>query len=137
MGFRREPKHFKLIFEDEDMQGFECICRSLSLGEYIETIRLGTAVTDGTVTSGAVEKQFMVFAGALVSWNLEDGHGHPVPATLKEIKKQDIDFITQIIKAWMQAIAGVDENLSNASGSGETSPEASLRLASLSRSQAS
>ena len=39
------------------------------------------------------------FAGAIVSWNLEDDDGQPVPTDRDTIRGQDIVFISRIVAA--------------------------------------
>lgn len=133
-GYRREPKQYHLTFEDPEMAGFECVIGTVSVEQFLRIGELASEAQDNA--TAASQELLHSFADALVSWNLEDSHG-PVPATYDGVVKQELDFILQIILAWQQALAGVSPPLSDASGSGETSPEASLRLASLSQSLAS
>jgi len=77
------------------------------------------------------------FAAALVSWNVEDEEGEPVPPTLDSIFAEDLGFVLAVIKAWMDAIAGVSGPLAPSLPAGEPSPEASIPMESLSLSQAS
>jgi len=122
MGFRHEPKTFRLVFDDPALEGLEVKARSLSIGELHDPdIRV-----------------FESFAKALVSWNLEDENGNPLPATLETIEAYpDVDFMTGLTSAWMDAVTGVDKRLGKGSPSGEQSLEGSIPMETLLPSQAS
>lgn len=139
MGYRR-PKHvYKLVFEDEDMGGLEVRTTSPSLGQFLELAKLAELdVSDPTaVTSSDLEQVrelFEMFAEYLVSWNLEDEGGQPVPSDLSGLMLQDIGFIMRIILAWMKAIAGVSGPKERPSSGGGPFPEGSLPMEPLSAS---
>jgi hypothetical protein len=139
VGYQRKRKVYKLIFADEEMNGLEVRCTSVS----IETMLSLTALSGLAAKSlseysiedlGSVNLVFEVFAEALVSWNLEDEDGNPVPATLEGVKAQDIDFLNVIITAWMERVAGISGPLAPASTAGSRSLEASIPMETLSPS---
>ena len=116
MGFRHQPRTYLLTFEDPALEGLEVRARSLSIGEL---------QSDEPVVES--------FAHALVSWNLEDEDGNPLPATLETLRTYpDIGFINGLTKAWIDAVTGVDDELGKDSTSGETFPEASIPMEPLS-----
>jgi hypothetical protein len=80
----------------------------------------------------AIEQLLNGFAKALVSWNLEEEDGTPVPPTLEKVREQEFIFILPVVTAWMDAIAGVSADLGKDSGSGVTFPEGSLPMETLS-----
>ena len=122
MGFRHQAKTFLLTFDDPELQGLEVRCSSLSIGE----------LNDDDI------KLFESFANHLISWNLEDENGDPIPTTLKAIEDYpDIDFVTSMANAWMNAVIGIDDELGKGSPSGEPFPEGSLPMEPLSSSLAS
>lgn len=139
MGFERKRKIFKLVFTgDEDLEGLEVYTRSLSVGQMLQLVKLAdkAGMVDGdpeTVDTdklspenvAAVEAMLGYFAKALKSWNLED-NGKPVPATLKGVQDQDLDFILRLIGEWMSAIGGVSPSLGKASSSGPLFPAVSI-----------
>lgn len=145
MGYVREPKTFLLKFPE--MEGLEVRARSLPLGQFMELMTMAGSMDDGALSSKDAEKInaiFRIFASALVSWNLEtpDPRGQdypslPVPADMDGLYSQDLEFIMQIIKAWMTAVGGVDDELGKASPSGNKSLEASLAMETLSPNQSS
>jgi hypothetical protein len=137
MGFKREPRLYRLKFEDPELDGFECLMRSLSIREFRHLAGLAAVMQkQGEETEQAITDLFGMVAGKLQDWNLEDDDG-PVPADLDGIEAQDVDFVLEIVMAWMEAIAGVPSPLPGTSPSGGTSPAAQLRLAEASSSLAS
>lgn len=137
MGFRPEPRTYRLVFTDPALAGLEVTMRSMSFGEYRDMLRL--AVADGLTAETMAEDDKMValFASRIVSWNLEDDAGQPVPATLEGARLQERWVISEIVTAWHQALVQVPPPLQNGSGSGVTLPEASLPMEPLSASQLS
>lgn len=131
MGYKRKPKVYRLEFTDPEFEGLVVRTRSLPLGEFMELSGADAATGEGT------QKMMRAFARALVEWNLEDELGEPVKPSYDGIMAQDLDFITALITAWMDAIASVSPNLPRGSNSGGTSLEASLPMESLSPSRMS
>lgn len=123
MGYKRNPKVYAIAFgEDTDYPGLEVQVRTLSLGQLIDV--RSRADEDGT------KAMVDLFAERLVSWNLEDEDGRPVPATLDGIRGEDDDLILAVIRHWQDAMRGVPAPLESGSGSGVTSAVES-RLAEL------
>lgn len=71
-----------------------------------------------------VEEVLSLILDGLVSWNLEDENGIPVPTTMEGLEDQEMDLITGIIEAWTESVTGVPEELGKGSGSGAISPVA-------------
>lgn len=89
-------------------------------------------------------------ADGLVSWDLledvevkdDDGNvtvlkDQPVPATLEGLRRQDLDFVFELMSAWMDLGAGVSDPLSTSSSGGLPSLEASIPMEILSPSPVS
>ncbi|WP_367138843.1 MULTISPECIES: hypothetical protein [Streptomyces] len=133
MGYKRNPKVYRLKFQDGDMAGLEVTLRSVSVGQSIALGALGSDTSNGDT----MERMVQLLAERIVEWNLEDENGVPVPPTLEALKNEDMDFILAIINEWTSAAAGVPAPLGSPSPSGETSPEASLPMEPLSASLAS
>jgi hypothetical protein len=144
MGYVRQRKIYKLVFEDPDMAGLEVRARSVPLGTLMRLIELAGLIDRGTANlnpdeAKAIRELFTGFADALVSWNLEEpviddetgeetGEVCPVPATVDGLYSQDMDFALHIIEAWMDAVAGVAGPLGRRSSDGEQSLAASLPM---------
>lgn len=135
MGYRREPKIYKLVFADPDMEGLIVRAKSTSVRQFLEI----QAMADATEADGAkgMKTLFAAFAGVLVSWNLEDENGQELPTTAETLLDQEFGFVMQIVMAWIEAIADVGEKLGKASTPGSPLLEASLPMEPLSISLAS
>lgn len=140
MGYRRQAKRYRLVFEDPEMEGLEVLMKSVPIGQFMELTGLdeNTILGEGvTLAGGPVPARMLHAAGdAIVEWNLEDDDG-PVKPGYDALAAQDIGFVYQIVKAWVEAMSGVPAPLQQGSSGGGPSPEGSLHLASASRSLAS
>src|SRR5690349_1218841 len=117
MGYKHSPKVYRLAFDD--YEGLEVRARSVSLDEFLSLVEIA-----GKTDPDDLERMFRGFADALVSWNLEDEDGTPVPATYEGIKGQDLDLILDIIGGWQDAIGSVPAPLAKPSDDGRRSPAA-------------
>jgi hypothetical protein len=81
-----------------------------------------------------VEELIKLFAGALVSWNLEeeaeDGIA-PVPATYEGLMDQDMDFVIDLILSWMDGVVSISDPLSSKSSDGEPPPAGAPEVLSI------
>ncbi|MFI9200156.1 hypothetical protein [Streptomyces sp. NPDC053048] len=132
MGFVKKPKRINLRFEgDPELDGLEVTLRGLNVAEYLDVMGLGE------VEAGSVPDMIKRFSRALVSWNLEDEDGNPVPISEDVVFAQDQDFIMRLAAAWIEALSGVPAPLDQSSPSGEPSPVVSIPMEPLSESLAS
>lgn len=106
-GYRHKAKTYKLTFDD--YPGLEVVTKSASINVLSKMMRLAVEV-DGVgtddLTAEDIDKMDELYAGfakALVSWNLEDEDGTPVPTTVEGVRDQDPDFILSIIMSWAEA----------------------------------
>lgn len=150
----RKRKTYRLVFDNTEMAGLVVRARSLPLGSFMELVDLATVLDGANMDqmsaedAGAIRQLFEGFAGALVSWNLEQpvvdpetgeetDETEPVPATVEGLYSQDMEFAMVIIQEWMSAVASVNDPLRAGSPSGGPSPEESLPMEPLSASQTS
>lgn len=136
VGYRPDLPKYRLKFADHE--GLEVITRRVTVDGLMEFIGL-TSGLDGAAQPAPedlanVGELFGRFAGVLVSWNLEDEHGQPVPATREGVGSQDFQFMMEIITAWISEVSAAPPPLPGPASSGPTSLEAQLDLASSSRS---
>ena len=142
MGYKRPGKLHTLTWgEGSELHGLQVVVRSLSIGALVQFAGLAAKITADGVTPAelaeAAPELFGAFAGRLAGWNLEDDTG-PVPATLEGVESQDLEFVVQIVLAWMEAVASVGNPLPDGSGpSPPPGPEASLPMEPLPASPSS
>lgn len=116
MGFR-EPSTITLTFAPGDeYHGLEVRMRGMSIAEWLQAAGLDGGEGDD---AGATMKRFY---DALVSWNLEDEDGKPVP--VEDAPNRDSRMIRRLNNAWIEHLQGVRKNdpLPDSSPSGGTSP---------------
>lgn len=132
MGFREPNSTITLRFKQGDeLHGLEATLRGMSIGEYMQATGMdGGEGEDTAQTMGR-------FFAALVSWNLEDEAGNPIPVS--EAPTRDQRLIRRLNNAYVDALMGVHEAdpLAESSTSGESSPAPAIPMAPLSESQAS
>lgn len=134
MGYKRNPKIYKLIFgDDTDYAGLEVQVRTINLGQLLEA-RTGTS---SDTSKDVLQANVELLAERIVSWNLEDEDGTPVPPTFEAMLAEDDDLIIAIINRWQAAVSGVPDPLPESSPSGEPSLVESIPTEALSPSLAS
>jgi hypothetical protein len=149
MGFRPQPKTYKLNFKDSELDGLMVRIGGCTVGEWQDLLRLSSPDT-GEEAAAANDATIELFANYLIEWDLEHSRDHckdpehtgadhykigdPVPATPEGIATQENVMITQIIVAWQRAMQYVADDLGKGSMNGSSSQEASLGLAGSSQS---
>lgn len=130
MGFKAKKKLYKLIFADEDMAGLEVTMTSVPMGDLMKLQQLDPkrAAQD----PAEFRELLGIFAGAMLSWNLEDDNDQPIEIGVDSFLKQDINFIFEIISAWSTEVAGVSAPLDGGSTAGANALEASMQMDALS-----
>src|SRR5260221_6388147 len=107
MGYKRPAKHYKLTFaEPEDMAGFEVTMRRMSSDEFLTLTGLasdGIASSSGSKTAEAGQQLFGMLGAAVVSWNLEDDGGTPVPPSAAAVRGLGWEFLTRLTGAYLDS----------------------------------
>lgn len=109
MGYRRQRPTYHLVFADEEYAGLEVKVRSGSVKTYRAIASLaGHEFSDPPSPEDLARQAALdeAFVSVLVSWNVEDDDGQPVPATLAGLESLDLPFVLAIVLAWMEAVAG-------------------------------
>lgn len=137
MGYRPKRKTYRLRFADPEMKGLVVEASSVPVGTFKDIIKLLGTIETTEDDAEAVARLFEMFADALVTWNLEDDSGEPVPTTVEGIDSQDFDFMLAVIMSWVSSVGDVPAPLEQTSNGGGPSLVASLPMEPLSASQAS
>lgn len=140
MAFKVVRTIYTLAFEDPDYAGMEVKTKSLSVGEMIKASAL-MALSDDSLPAeqklAHMGEAFDLFSKALLSWNLEEEDGTPVPCTRDGMDTLEMPMISGLITAWVKAAAGASDPLNNDSTSGQPSLVESIPTEALSPSLAS
>jgi hypothetical protein len=120
--------------EGHELHGLEVTTKGLSIGKLAGLIRASQEIgraqdTDAKIAAG--DRLLEGFASRLVSWNLEEDDGTPVPATAEGVADQDMQLMMELITGWMDAVASVDTPLPQPSPNGATTATAPSLEASL------
>ena len=104
MGYRRIPTVYTLdAIHDED--GLIVRMTSIRLGKLRRLMKL---TADDGADDGGVGEILDLFSQSLISWNLEDEQGAPVPTSLEGIEDQEVELIMRIVEAWMGRMTGTE-----------------------------
>lgn len=133
MGYRHTRRKITVRFEEpNEFAGFEAVLRGKSLAGFLALTGIGE------VDQSSISDQLQDMAHSLISWNLEDEDGNPVPVTPEAVFEQDQELMLALGKGWIDGLgAGVSVPLEQSSTDGPPSLEASLPMAPLSESLAS
>lgn len=106
--------------------GLEVVLKDLSFEE-LETISSVRLADDTTDEGRKRTKEVLdILQSSLLSWNLDDRKGNPVPIT--EFHKQGIPLLQAIVMAWVSAVGEVSAPLEPNSSDGKASEEALIPM---------
>lgn len=128
-GYTR-PRTLKLTWADGEFEGLEIRAKRVGLETFLDLAPLIDGKYDVFDPDSRTElrEMFTQFSTVLLSWNLEDEDGVPVPCTTDEYMRQDPMFVREVLDQWAQAISGVAAPLDQPSPAGGPFPEASLPM---------
>ena len=120
-GFRIPEKTAHLTFEG-DYEGAEVWVRlNVSFGEFLKIQQ-----NNNSENYGEMAQRFG--DAMLVSWNLEDDGGNPIPASAEGMMAIPVEFATMIVNEWVEATTGIPDPLGEGSDDLSTLAEASTVL---------
>lgn len=144
MGYRKTTRRLKISLQDHKVYGVVdegeeaplAYTRGKSLQEYLELEGLAdSGEEDGR---SVLTRQLEEFGDSLISWNLEDEQGRPLPCTREALFGIDNDLAIALATEWMEVLGGkVSGPLADSSPSGEPSQVASIPMEALSAPQPS
>lgn len=129
MGHAVDRTSYRIRFEDGPLAGAEVEARSVTTGEYMRLKGMAASAETSQEEHDHNQALFEAFAGALVSWDLEDaGTGKPIPADLTGLWTLDLGVSLQLSLRWLETVASAPRPLSNGSTGGETETRRELAL---------
>lgn len=128
MGYRKVPTIYTLDkIPDED--GLVVRMKAIKIGKIRKLVRL-LGLDDDQMLE-ALDELFSLLSEGLVSWNLEDEDGAPVPTGMEGIEELELPFLLKVLNCWLENMTGVDEDLGKGSPSGESFPGRPLTMEAL------
>lgn len=136
MGFKVNRKGYRLTFADGSaldgatiVMGSLTVDELLALGETAEAAGAAVAAA-GTSTSEleAMQNLKVLIADKLISWDLEEEDGTPIPADMAGVGSLEVEWLMLLVAAWTGALSAVDPSLGKESPSGAISLEASIPM---------
>lgn len=127
MGYRRVPTIYTLD-KVRGEEGLIVRLKAIKIGKMRKLMQLTSS--DDTANEGLAQILDLL-QEALVSWNLEDEQGQPVPATPEGVEDQESELILRIVETWMDQMTGVTPELGKDSSSGASFPGRPLTMEAL------
>lgn len=118
MGYRKIPT-IHTIDDVKDEPGLIVRVKGVSFGK---VRKLLTLVSSEEKDELVVDKIASMLADNLVSWNLEDEHGTPVPPVLAALDDLEFDFVMKVVNTWLDRMTGTGDELGKDSKSGDRFP---------------
>ncbi len=119
MGFRLpKRKAATLTFDGTEWEGAEVRVLLSAPLEIILLVEEGGS-RDGVTSSDVFEA---VMEEIVISWNLEDDEGNPIPATLEGMGKVPQEFFGLLMRGYTQNLMSVPDPLDEPSPNGKQSP---------------
>lgn len=120
----RKKRVERVTITKGELAGLVVETRTVSLGAWREMMT-GSA---GETEAGQADRLINAFAAVLVSWDLTDEDGSPVPATLAELNTLDVKDALMMIREWMDALLDVPDDLGKESPNGSPSLAGSIPM---------
>lgn len=123
MGHRKIPTIYTLTDIEE---GLIVRMKAIRIGR----LRKLMSIVDDE-TGQALDEMFALLQEGLVSWNLEDEDGQPVPTTMEGIEEQEMPLVLGILTEWLKNMTGPTQELGKGSFSGGQFPGRPLTMEAL------
>lgn len=141
MPYQKSTRTFRIIFDsaskpDTSLAGLEVIAKAIKFGKVFELAELEGL--SGARMPTEEDKKIMGIAigklmESLVSWDMTDENGDPVPLDRAAIDDLDIDQGIELMEEWSDVIMGnVSQGKAKNSAGGQKSVEGSIPMEPLS-----
>lgn len=120
MGHKIKRKSYRLVFgPGSDLEGATVVMGPMNMGEFLSLARAGGEQQSAEAMQQVGLGMMDTVAGKLVSWDLEEEDGTPIPATKDGVLSLEVDTVLVIVNAWTFAAKGVSVPLPEPSSDGE------------------
>ena len=121
-GFRVPEKTARITFAGTDYDGAEIrVLLSVTFGQFI-------ALRESAQSEDQERMARLFGDDVLMSWNLEDADGQPIPANGDGMLAIPLELTNLVVQHWVEEIAGVPGPLSEPSGDIDTLAAASTAM---------
>jgi hypothetical protein len=109
MGYRKTVRHLTVSLKGHAVYGTddvapEAVARGKNLDEYLRLMGY-TDAEEGDERTGIV-RQLEEFSASLISWNLEEEDGTPIPCTPRALFAIDNDLALALATEWLERLGG-------------------------------
>jgi hypothetical protein len=118
MGYRKVPTIYTI--KPENYKGLEVRMSGTRIGKVRRLINLQESEDEKTIEM--LDEMVKLIVDNLVSWNLEDEEGNPLPADKEQVEELELPMVLDIIGGWVDSMTGVPDDLGKDSASGSPSP---------------
>lgn len=128
MGHRKVPIIYTLTgFKNDE----ELVVRmkAIRIGKLRKLVRL--IDDEGQTSEDGLDEMFELLLEGLVSWNLDDEEGRPLPTTQDGIDELELPMVLEIMERWLKEMTSVDDDLGKDSPSGASFPGRPLTMEAL------
>ena len=115
---RYQHKPRQVILRFADMPGLEVVMGGMPVGKLMDMLGLADDFEAGKASAEDATRLFTMFAERLVSWNLDDENGRPVPADLAGVRSLDTDLFMAMFEGWFSGMTQVPKASSTPSSNG-------------------
>lgn len=138
MGHKIIRTIFVLHFEDGSaLDGATVKVRSVSMRKLLEIMRLAETLHSlGDRATEDVDALFTALAEQLVSWDLEEEEGTPIPCSVEGMYSLEFDLVLSIVFAWIEGVQSTPGPLGPSSKDGSRSEQPPIPMESLAPSPA-
>lgn len=125
MGYRKTPTIYTLA----DIKGEDGLIVRMKAIRVGRLRKLMGVLGEGD--DGKLDEMFELLLEGLVSWNLEDEDGVPVPTTMEGLEQCEMPFVLAILEVWLENMTGPDADLGKGSPAGAQFPGRPLTMEAL------
>lgn len=125
MGFKKVPTIHTLTFEGTEYEGLEVRMKSTSVGKMRSMLTLlGGSDDEGDEGSSLafVDSVIDMLVEYMVSWNMEEEDGTPIPADAEGLSDQELPFLLMLSERYLDQLTGPGPELGKGSPAGQQFP---------------
>lgn len=123
MGYIKVPRIYDLEFEG-DREGLVVRMKGIKFGKVRRLLSVLGGDQDADLSDEDIETVFSELLDNIVSWNMEDEEGVPIPVTRESLEDEEFRDILDIFGKWLEVLTGPSDDLGKDSASGATFPVA-------------